>query len=234
MRKRLVTLIALALCSLSSFAQTTKEIVKNSNQDVSFSAGMYMNTDDESLQYATVYSLDYGIFNFYNIGFRGGFTYLDDLGTDISMVGAPLRFAWRSGIDKRSTQEKLESSAYSFVASEGDINSAIINLLPIRFEASIGITPMFATSKGGTTYGYSSLRGDYAEELSIKNTFALSADIAGRLSVRVWRLNIFFEPKYHYWLTDNFIYKITTEKSVSTPKLSRSYLSLSLGLNFIF
>ncbi len=233
-------LLAILLCvgvfsfSEKSFAQqTTKEVVASSYQDVSFGVGMYMNTSDEALQRATVYSLDFAQFYHHNIGFRTGLTYIDQLGRDVAMVGVPLHFAWRSGIDRRTKEEKLGAAAYSFVGSGGDVTPALMNLIPIRIELRGGITPMFATSMGGITRGWSSSGGDFAEELSVKNNFALSADIAARLSFRVWRINIFFEPQYRYWLTDNFKYQLTNDSGAHSPEISRSYMSLQLGLNFI-
>ncbi len=231
--KRLFLLAVVILCSLTTYAQRTKEIVASSYQDVSFGAGLYMNNQDNSLQHGTIYSLDYAQFGYYNVGFRGGLTYIDQVGRDVSFVGAPIHIAWRSGIDKRTMQQKLESSAYSFVTGDGDVTSALLNLTPMRLEVNGGITPMVATQRGGITYGWSSYRGDYAEELSVKNGFALSADIGARLSIRVWRFNLFFEPQYHYWLTDNFKYQIKTENGIESTNLKRSYFSFLLGLNFI-
>lgn len=231
--RRLFLSVIVILSSFTSFAQTTKQIVASSFQDVSFGAGMYMSTHDQSLQYGTVYTLDYAQFGYYNVGFRGGVSYIDQVGRDVSMIGVPLRLAWRSGIDRRTMQEKFEASAYSFIAGGGDFGSALLNLTPLRFEVNGGITPMIATDLGGTTYGWSSYRGDYAEELSVKRDFALSADIGARLSIRVWRINLFFEPQYHYWLTNNFKYQIKTDDEVISPNIGRSYMSLLLGVNFI-
>lgn len=231
--KRFYLLALAALSPLLALAQTTRAIVASSSQDVSFGAGVYMNTRDESLQYGTVYSLDYAQFAYNNIGFRGGVSYIDQIGRDVSMIGVPLHFAWRSRVDRRTKQQKLESSAYSFIASGGDVASALLNLTPLRFEVNGGITPMIATDRGGTTRGWSSSCGNFAEELSVKKGFALSADIAARLSVRVWRLNLFFEPQYHYWLTDNFKYQLKTDSGVTSHAATRSYMSLLLGVNFI-
>lgn len=231
--KKIFPLAIAILCSMTSFAQTSKQIIASSYQDVSFGAGMYMNTYDPSLQYGSVYTLDYAQFSDYNIGFRGGVSYIDQVGHDVSMIGTPLRFAWRSGVDRRTTMQKFESSAYSFVASGGDVTSALINLTTLRFELNGGITPMIATNRGGVTYGWSSSLGNFAEVLSVKSAFALSADIGARLSIRVWRFNLFFEPQYHYWLTDNFKYQLKTDNGVVPHDVTRSYMSLLLGVNFV-
>lgn len=115
----------------------------------------------------------------------------------------------------------------------GDVASALINLTPLRFELNGGITPMIATQRGGVSYGWSSSLGDFTEELSVKNGFALSADIGARLSIRVWRFNLFLEPQYHYLLTDNFKYELKAGREVVSNDVTRSYMSLLLGLNLI-
>ncbi len=167
-----------------------------------------MNTFQNSLIHTSIYSLDYAQFRYNNVGLRGGLSYIEDLFSDVSMIGLPINFAWRSGIDKRTRKQRIVASAYSFIASCGDIASALINLTPLRFEFNCGLTPMIATRKGMSCTDHYSTYSNYREELSLKKTFALSADFGGRLSIRVWRINLFFQPQYRYWLTDNFTYEL--------------------------
>ncbi len=192
-----------------------------------------MNTFQNSLIHTSIYSLDYAQFRYNNVGLRGGLSYIEDLFSDVSMIGLPINFAWRSGIDKRTRKQRIVASAYSFIASCGDIASALINLTPLRFEFNCGLTPMIATNKGVSCTNHYSTYNNYTEELSLKKTFALSADLGGRLSIRVWRISLFFQPQYRYWLTDNLNYGFKTEKGYEPEDISRSYLSLLLGINFI-
>ncbi len=234
MRTRLlfIFLILSAYANLI-FPQATKVIVATSSQDISFGAGLYMNTSQNSLIHTSIYTLDFAQFGYYNIGLRGGLSYIDDLIPNVSMFGMSLHFAWRSGIDRRTKKQRITSTVYSFITSGGDIASALINLTPFRLELNCGLTPMIATRKGKScTYHYSN-NDKYTEELSLKKTFALSADFGGRLSIRVWRINLFFQPEYRYWLADNFDYGFKSDKGYETADFSRSYLSLLLGLSFI-
>ncbi len=226
------SLIVIMIMNNVLFAQRSPEYYRD-YKDFSVGMGLYTNTGSEFLKNGTLLNVNYGIFSYRGIGFRGGFNYIYGIDEDLNIFSVPLSFALRTmGRDNRTPVERVVSSAGTLAYTRGDGFSAFLALFSLKAELNAGLTPGYIA--GEPYYGevWDSYNGSYMEGLSVKNRFMLTADAGFRVSLKIWRFNFMANPQIHYNVTNNFRYRTSLE-NYDSDKVNDVFFSINCGVGFI-
>lgn len=221
----ILTRIATAEFEKENTTEKGKKTHTNENlrylNEISFDVGVHTPFNNNYLNSldGTLYTLQAAHFFSSNKhwGIRTGLSYTDGFSGSNYQITMPLLISYRTNI--------VPPTYYTEGTSLGEfLTNFIINLIPKRFEFSVGPNIGYIQpDKHTDMYKY-----------VLTRRFALSVDASARMTFKIWRFGIVFTPTASYLATRNFKYynDITaTSKIKSQPSF---FFKGTIGLSFRF
>ena len=179
--------------------------------------------------------VSYGQFHYNGLGFRTGFQYAASTADINDVVGVPIAFAYRT--QSKSTGERFETGALGArnqmlyrgthrSDAAGILGGFLLNLFS-DMEFFAGMTPGYIAGASEKPFN--------ATWVEKKNAFSLSLDAGMSLNYSIWRFDLKLTPAFHYNLTDNYVYHVSSGAAGAdrmTP--IRWFFTLNGGLAFRF
>ena len=236
---RFIILIAATLTGLSAAAQV---------KDISLSAGVNVPIYKD-LESDAVINVSYGQFFRNGLGFRAGLQWIPSVADVSNAFGMPVAFAYRT--KARTTPERISGAADAMLQDFGYGNeygyagaaaAGFLMNLYSDMEYFIGITPGYIA--GTSSSGHEAAWGEswqYWEtsRTEKKNSFSLMLDAGMTLNYSLWRFDFKLTPAFHYSLTNNYLYHISSGNKDTGATTSRTlplrwFFTLNGGLAFRF
>ena len=183
--------------------------------------------------------VSYGQFHYNGLGFRTGFQYAASTADIQDVFGIPVAFAYRT--KSKSAQERFETGAVGArnqmfyrgthrSDAAGILGGFLINLFS-DMEFFAGMTPGYIAGASGKPFNTT-----WVEK---KHAFSLTLDAGMSLNYNIWRFDLKLTPAFHYNLTNNYLYHVSSSengsemlKDTATP--IRWFFTLCGGLAFRF
>ena len=228
MKKELVFIfVLLAMCG-NAFAQS-KDIGLQVGLNVPVSQTIRIGSD-------VMLGVSYGQFYYNGLGFRTGLQYAASTADINDVFGVPVAFAYRT--QSKSVQDRFETGAVGArnqmiyrgthrSDAVGILGGFLLNLFS-DMEFFAGMTPGYIA--GASQKPINSI---WVEK---KYAFSLSLDAGTSLNYSIWRFDLKLTPAFHYNLTDNYIYHLSSGTGASNEKTTpiRWFFTLNGGLAFRF
>ena len=238
-----IIIITAMLIGLSAVAQV---------KDISLSAGVNVPIYKD-LESDAVINVSYGQFFRNGLGFRAGLQWNPSVVNVSNAFGTPVAFAYRT--KTRTSRERIcagvEGSADVIsqgavydneCGTTGNVVSAFFMNLFSNMEFFVGFTPGYI--QGSSSQEHEAVWGaswQYWEKswTEKKSAFSFMLDAGMTLNYSIWRFDIKLTPAFHYGLTGNYLYHVSTgEKDAGiTPTDTipiRWFFTFGGGLAFRF
>ena len=207
-------IITAMLIGLSAAAQV---------KDISLSAGVNVPIYKD-LESDAVINVSYGQFFRNGLGFRAGLQWNPSVVNVSNAFGTPVAFAYRT--KTRTSRERIcagvEGSADVIsqgavydneCGTTGNVVSAFFMNLFSNMEFFVGFTPGYI--QGSSSQEHEAAWGaswQYWEKswTEKKSAFSFMLDAGMTLNYSIWRFDIKLTPAFHYGLTGNYLYHVST------------------------
>ena len=243
MTRHCLIIITAMLIGLSAAAQV---------KDISLSAGVnvpiYKDFESDA-----VINVSYGQFFRNGLGFRAGLQWIPSVVNVSNAFGTPVAFAYRT--KTRTSWDRIyagfegsadvisQGAVYDNECdATGNVVSAFFMNLFSDMEFFVGITPGYI--QGSSSQEHEAAWGDswqYWEKswTEKKSAFSFMLDAGMTLNYSIWRFDIKLTPAFHYGLTGNYLYHVTTgEKNIGVTTTDtipvRWFFTFTGGLAFRF
>lgn len=209
-----IIIIAAMLIGLSAAAQV---------KDISLSAGVNVPIYKD-LESDAVINVSYGQFFRNGLGFRAGLQWNPSVVNVSNAFGTPVAFAYRTktrtsreriyaGVESSSDVISQDSGYGNEHGDVGNVFSAFLMNLFSDMEFFIGITPGYI--QGSSSQEHEAAWGaswQYWEKswTEKKSAFSFMLDAGMTLNYSIWRFDIKLTPAFHYGLTGNYLYHVST------------------------
>ena len=209
-----IIIITAMLIGLSAAAQV---------KDISLSAGVNVPIYKD-LESDAVINVSYGQFFRNGLGFRAGLQWNPSVVNVSNAFGTPVAFAYRT--KTRTSRERIcagvEGSADVIsqgavydneCGTTGNVVSAFFMNLFSNMEFFVGFTPGYI--QGSSSQEHEAVWGaswQYWEKswTEKKSAFSFMLDAGMTLNYSIWRFDIKLTPAFHYGLTGNYLYHVST------------------------
>ena len=209
-----IIIIAAMLIELSAAAQ---------EKDISLSAGVNVPIYKD-IEGDAVINVSYGQFFRNGLGFRAGLQWNPSVVNVSNAFGTPVAFAYRT--KTRTSRERIyagvEGSADVIsqgavydneCGTTGNVVSAFFMNLFSNMEFFVGFTPGYI--QGSSSQEHEAAWGaswQYWEKswTEKKSAFSFMLDAGMTLNYSIWRFDIKLTPAFHYGLTGNYLYHVST------------------------
>lgn len=211
---RFIIIIAAMLIELSAAAQV---------KDISLSAGVNVPIYKE-LESDAVFNVSYGQFFRNGLGYRAGLQWIPSVADVSNAFGMPVAFAYRT--KARTSRERVYAGAMGSAdvisrdfgygneyGDAGNVAAAFLMNLFSDMEFFIGITPGYIAGSSSqeheATWGASwqHWKKSWTEK---KYAFSFTLDAGMTLNYSIWRFDLKITPAFHYGLTNNFLYHVSS------------------------
>ena len=195
--------------------------------------------------------VNYGQFYYNGLGFRTGLQYSASTADINDVFGVPVAFAYRT--HSKSASERFQTGAagardavinrhpYGSGDAASFLGGFLLNLFS-DMEFFAGVTPGYIAGVSETpsraSWGNS---WQYWEDTWVekKYAFTMTLDAGMTLNYSIWRFDLKLTPAFHYNLTNNYLYHVSSgEKGTDVIKdgttLIRWFFTLNGGLAFRF
>ncbi len=221
-------------------------------KEISLTAGvnvpLYKDVENDA-----VITVSYGQFFQDGFGFRAGFQWIPSVADVNCNFGMPVALAFHtkertsqerinagfSGAADTLTQDIISDNNYS---AGRDLTAGFLMNLFSDLEYFIGITPGYIVGSSspeheatwGTSWQY--WNNSWTEK---KSSFSLTLDAGMMLNYSLWRFDLKITPAFHYCLTNNYVYHISSGEKNIDAKTSHImplswFFTLSGGVAFRF
>lgn len=171
-----------------------------------------------------MFGVSYGQFYYNGLGFRTGVQYSASTANINDVLGIPVAFAYRTR--PKSAEERFQTGAvgardaliyrrpYSGGGSEaaGFLGGFLLNLFS-DMEFFVGVTPGYiaGSSEAPSNDTWNTSRPHWQDTwVEKKHDFSLTLDAGMSLNYSIWRFDLKLTPAFHYHLTDNYVYHLSS------------------------